>query len=222
MVFILVFVFPSFFLLAEFAYNVVGTRQQEMYHRTLWTIAFIRLMLSGLLVFLFLVSRQVVVYEANVKNGAFDAANPILVYWMDIDPEYVKANRAKGVMTDKEELGSIEWSMAYGVTASAGDATKVPIKLTALPEKPSHLVFDASGHPRLESQINGSTAYMTVMHFSFTALLIFFASYLIYKCICSRALPFHSHSRGFQYIITTASALLPPAFFKKNIWRAYF
>ena len=35
-------------------------------------------------------------------------------YWMDIDPEYVKAARAKGKMHDREELNMIERQFAYG------------------------------------------------------------------------------------------------------------
>ena len=48
-------------------------------------------------------------YEA-VKNasGALDAAKPIDVYWLDIDPAYVAAARKKGVMTDKQPVSRTE------------------------------------------------------------------------------------------------------------------
>jgi hypothetical protein len=60
------------------------------------------------------VETQVVVYEAKHAGGKFDAAAPCAVYWMDIEPEYVKANRAKGIMSDRSDLGMMESSMAYG------------------------------------------------------------------------------------------------------------
>ena len=48
-------------------------------------------------------------YEA-LKNasGALDAAKPIDVYWLDIDPAYVAAARKKGVMTDKQPVSRTE------------------------------------------------------------------------------------------------------------------
>ena len=84
---------------------------------------------------------------------------------MDIDPEYVAANRKKGIMTDNQELGMVESSMAYGVTVGAATATNVfPISLVALPDKPSKLVFDAAGRPRLLSVLNGQEAYLTAVY----------------------------------------------------------
>ncbi len=38
---------------------------------------------------------------------------------LDIDPEYQKANRAKGKTVDREDLGMIESKMAYGYTAAS-------------------------------------------------------------------------------------------------------
>jgi hypothetical protein len=35
---------------------------------------------------------------------------------LDIDPEYQAANRAKGKMVDREDLGYVEAKMAYGYT----------------------------------------------------------------------------------------------------------
>ena len=41
---------------------------------------------------------------------------------LDIDPEYMAANRAKGKHTDRDELGMIEASIAYGCVASSSAA----------------------------------------------------------------------------------------------------
>jgi len=66
-------------------------------------------------------NKNVVVYEALLKDGKIDNAKPIDVYWQDIDPAYVKANRAKGKLDDRENLNMIENSMAYGCSAKHDD-----------------------------------------------------------------------------------------------------
>ena len=64
---------------------------------------------------LFIIERSknmnIVVYEADVKDGKLDPKEPVKAFWLDIDPEYVK--RA-GEKSDKVELSMVEWSMAYG------------------------------------------------------------------------------------------------------------
>ena len=70
---------------------------------------------------------QVVVYEAKHAGGKFDSAAPCAVYWMDLEPDYVKANRANGVMSDRSELGMMESTMAYGYACACA---LVPTVLT--------------------------------------------------------------------------------------------
>jgi hypothetical protein len=90
--------------------------------------------------FLFAISRSknknLVIYEANVRKdtGTLDLNDPVLVYWMDIDPEYIKSARLRGKMNDREDLNYIERSMAYGYStvAKAADAKSVTIDLVAL------------------------------------------------------------------------------------------
>lgn len=48
------------------------------------------------------------------KDGKLDANKPLDGYWLDIDPEYVKANRKKGKTDDRDELSYIDKTMAYG------------------------------------------------------------------------------------------------------------
>jgi hypothetical protein len=43
-----------------------------------------------------------------------DSKKPVDVYWMDVDPEYQKKARAKGITTDKSELNMVEKQFAYG------------------------------------------------------------------------------------------------------------
>ena len=51
---------------------------------------------------------NVVVYELNIINGKIAKSNPILVYWLNIDPQY----RSK---YDYEELTYMEKNYVYGV-----------------------------------------------------------------------------------------------------------
>ena len=41
-------------------------------------------------------NENIVVYDGNMKEGTgtLDEKNPVKVYWLDIDPEYVKKNRS--------------------------------------------------------------------------------------------------------------------------------
>lgn len=86
-------------------------------------------------------NENIVVYEANVVNNEFHSKNPVNVYWLDIDPAYVKKNRAKGITTDKSELNTLENNFAYGVSCEpyTGPETNnqqgYKIKLVALPER---------------------------------------------------------------------------------------
>lgn len=46
-------------------------------------------------------------------------------YWLDVDPEYVAKNRAKGKSSDRDELNFIERRMAYGVSCEPAAATDI-------------------------------------------------------------------------------------------------
>lgn len=86
---------------------------------------------------------NVVVYDA--QPGAPDR-EPVHPYWLDIDPEYVAKNRAKGKLDDIEELNIVERKMAYGVTCTRVAPTdltqeKIDVSFVALPTKRMHLVW---------------------------------------------------------------------------------
>lgn len=62
-------------------------------------------------------NQNVVCYRGTYADAAanvLDPKAPIDAYWLDIDPEYVKDNRAKGKMDDRCELNLIDRTMAYG------------------------------------------------------------------------------------------------------------
>jgi len=62
---------------------------------------------------------NVVCYRATYdESNELKPDAPIDAYWLDIDPEYVKANRANGKNDDRCELNLIDRTMAYGHTPS--------------------------------------------------------------------------------------------------------
>ena len=117
---------------------------------------------------LFVIARSknlnIVVYEARVGgDGHLDSAEPVTVYWLDIDPEYQKANRAKGIASDRVELGAIERRMAYGLSSSAvpGQPGAFHVRLVAFPERVVTVSVEAgagggSARPVARMLINGS------------------------------------------------------------------
>lgn len=103
-------------------------------------------------------NKNIVVYEANLKNNELDPTNPVIVYWLDLDPEYVKANRAKGIMTDREELNMIEKKFAYGLSSEpvAGKPGTYKVILVAFKDRPVIVSFDKENNKlQCEMQIKG-------------------------------------------------------------------
>lgn len=69
-----------------------------------------------------MLTQNIVVYEALKKGEALDANKPVDVYWLDIDPAYVAANRKKGIMTDRSEVGEQNRCDERGGEAGTGTA----------------------------------------------------------------------------------------------------
>jgi hypothetical protein len=63
---------------------------------------------------------NVVVYQAAPPGDAAGGKGEVLdAYWLDIDPEYQRKSRAKGKMTDRDELNRIDKMLAYGISVAA-------------------------------------------------------------------------------------------------------
>ena len=113
---------------------------------------------------LFLIARSknlnLVVYEAKLtSSGALDPSDPVTVYWLDIDPEYQKANRAKGISSDRVELGSIERRLAYGLSSTPvqGRSGEYQVRLVAFPDRVVTVSVDpATKRPVARMLIAGS------------------------------------------------------------------
>lgn len=108
---------------------------------------------------------NIVVYEGMVKDGKLDADTPMDVYWLDIDPEYIKANRKKGKNDDRVDLGMIEKKMAYGLSASetAAGSGEFNIKLVALSER-QVIIKLVDGKPKSYLMINGALCEVSIIY----------------------------------------------------------
>jgi Domain of unknown function (DUF4833) len=143
---------------------------------------------------LFIIARSknanIVVYEAKMvgavsgSGGAsssssggraaepqLDSSEPVIVYWLDIDPAYQKENRRKGVMSDRSELGSVEKRFAYGLSSQPmpGKTGSYAVKLVAFPDRVVVVRYDATLHrPVAFMQINGRQCQLERIYVSAT------------------------------------------------------
>ena len=114
-------------------------------------------------------NKNVVCYKGVHVNRASDALKPdapIDAYWLDIDPEYVKANRKNGKMDDRCELNLIDRTVAYGHSVAAPVAhsaavTSYEVSFVALSDRKMLLTSVAGGTPIILSKINGQDAVVT-------------------------------------------------------------
>jgi len=103
---------------------------------------------------------NVVMYSANTEGGKLCTDDPVSVYWLDIDAEYVARARAEGRDSDRVELGAFERRMAYGIEtrASPNKPGHFGAKLTAHRERTLTLYIDTSSssnkHPQPRALIN--------------------------------------------------------------------
>merc|ERR1712154_182355 len=84
-----------------------------------------------------------VVYQANIKDGKIDENEPIIVFWLKIEPSYIKSNRDSGKNDDKQGLTFIERKMAYGVSCTKTDEkNKWKVQFVALGNREVYLIYD--------------------------------------------------------------------------------
>jgi len=106
-------------------------------------------------------NKNVVVYEAKVgSDGKPHAEKPLEVYWQDIDPAYVAANRKKGKMDDREDLNMIESTMAYGISTKPHEKHRHHHRVNCVAIKDKQLVLYQDDHGRchIRTTINGKEA----------------------------------------------------------------
>ena len=73
-------------------------------------------------------NENVVVYEANVDDaGNFDRKEPIIGYWLDLEPKLRSKRRRAGIQHDYEELTLLEKRLAYGVKCSIINPRKIKV-----------------------------------------------------------------------------------------------
>jgi hypothetical protein len=119
-------------------------------------------------------NQNVVCYKAVYENRSSDTLKPdapIDAYWLDVDPEYVKANRKNGKMDDRCELNLIDRTMAYGhsvapPTAVAGGGSPsqlgcFEVSFVALSDRKMMLTSVGGGTPVVLSKVDGEDAVVT-------------------------------------------------------------
>ena len=113
---------------------------------------------------LFVIGRSknlnIVVYEAKLASGGgeLDSKEPVIVYWLDLDPAYQKQKRDKGVTSDRLELNFIEKTMAYGLSSAPNPAKPGhhTVHLVAFSKRAVDVYFDqAKGRAVAMIEING-------------------------------------------------------------------
>ena len=90
---------------------------------------------------------NVVVYDAHMQGGSFDAHEPVSAYWL--------MNTEKG---QHQELNLIEKMKAYGFAVET-EPTGMRMTMKALKERPARLVV-AKGCPRAIMKIAGRDAFV--------------------------------------------------------------
>lgn len=79
--------------------------------------------------------------DSKEESGHF---NDISGYWLDIDPAYQAKKRAKGILSDRQELTFLEKKMAYGYAVHKTDEMiknkKYQLTLVALPNLKFYLI----------------------------------------------------------------------------------
>ncbi len=113
-------------------------------------------------------NQNVVCYRGVYVDRASDSLKPdapIDAYWLDIDPEYVKANRKNGKMDDRCELNLIDRTVAYGHSVASptncSPLTFYEVSFVALSDRKMVLTSVAGGTPVVFSKINGQDAAVT-------------------------------------------------------------
>lgn len=110
-------------------------------------------------------NKNMVVYEVNLRDGAVVADDPVLVYWMDVDPEYRAKNRKNGVTSDRSDLNFMEKSMAYGVSGSKNATTDgsetYNVKMVAIPDTTFTMKKNSDGQYVVVAEIDGVECVVT-------------------------------------------------------------
>ena len=90
-------------------------------------------------------NKNTIMYDANFKNGKFDASEPIDAYWLRY-----------GSTGERKELTWAQSTFAYGYSSKkTGTGNGFHITLTAYGKRKIHLQTDSNGQPLATMTING-------------------------------------------------------------------
>lgn len=81
-----------------------------------------------------------VIYQVNTnEDGVIDEKEPVIGYWLDVDPEHVKKHRKSNCYNDRVELNAIEKNYIWGFKATK--LTEDAVKFTFMFFDQDPLVF---------------------------------------------------------------------------------
>jgi hypothetical protein len=96
-------------------------------------------------------NKNTIAYDANYRNGRFDASEPIDAYWLRY-----------GSHGERKELTWSQRTFAYGYEKKKdGTGKGFHITLTAYGKRKIHLTTDANGQPIATMTINGKTCRLS-------------------------------------------------------------
>jgi hypothetical protein len=104
-------------------------------------------------------NKNVLYYDAAVKNGEFDNAAPISIYWI--------MNAEKG---QREDLTMLE-EPQFGITSKEvlkGKEYVVNVKNSELSGKDMRVFFDETGCPAITVSLSGKAAYLDNIYINLT------------------------------------------------------
>ena len=100
-----------------------------------------------------------------MKNGKIDAANPLSVFWLKIEPSYIAKRRKKGIKDDRTELTFLENNLAFGISQDKTDIKgEYKITFVALKSRPAILKLNKNGIPRVFGKIENIEASLSSMY----------------------------------------------------------
>lgn len=98
-------------------------------------------------------NKNIVVYEGHMRPTGFHG--DIDSYWLDLDPEYQKQAREKGIMSDKVELSTLEKYYAYGFSLTSSKTHPLIMVMDSFSELSIYLGTTVHHHPVAYTYING-------------------------------------------------------------------
>jgi len=99
-------------------------------------------------------NKNVVIYQANLKSdGTLNESEPLICFWLKIEPSYIKKRRQQGYKDDRIGLNFLERNMGYGFSVEKSAADAWILYFVSLKSRPCVLTLK-DGKPVLYGALN--------------------------------------------------------------------